>query len=172
MYQKIDSQKTQQLYWNYRQHLSKERIKHNGSLVKEVAQRLQQLSLLMEIISALTVREMNSKTSLIPSIELWMYVECFYYLAFRTRRVIKSLPKLSSFESPGIRDVRNHLLEHPEGLKSDLLKRSFSWGKGGGPVLKAQRHAENALVFPDAGLYANYLEFQENLNNLLASKSL
>jgi hypothetical protein len=172
MFLKINFKETGSLYYAYIQHAKRNNIELNKELIREVGRRLKQLSILMEIIAQLTVRESNSKNSNIPSNELWMYVESFYYLAFRTRNVIKRLPGLSSFDCPGIRNVRNHLLEHPENKNSGILTESFSWGKASGPVIKVRRKEIERRIFPDAGLYANYLEFQEKLKLLLEKRVL
>ena len=53
-------------------------------------------------------------------LEMKMYAESFYYFAARIRKIIKykkePLPFLKNFESKGIRDVRNRLIEHPQVL--------------------------------------------------------
>ena len=162
MFLKINFEETKSLYHEY--------TKSRGGS-KEVARRLRQLSMLMELIAQLAVKEMNAKNSNIPSEELWMYVECFYYLAFRTRNIIRNLPGLNSFDCPGIRNVRNKLLEHPE-KSGAVLRQSFSWGRASGPVIKARRMEKEIRIFPDVGLYENYLEFQENLNVLLKKATL
>jgi len=78
------------------------------------------------------------------------------------------MPKLKTFEAAGVWNVRNHLIEHPEGRASRVLSRSFSFGGAHGPVVKAIREtAETA--HPDAGLYANAQEFADNLEATLAS---
>lgn len=167
MFLKINFEETRTLYHAYLVSVNKNKKNFNEDLSREVGRRLKQLSVLMELIAQLTVKETNSQYSNVPSDELWMYVECFYYLAFRTRNVIRSLPDLRSFDCTGIRNVRNQLLEHPENSRSRMFTESFSWGKASGPVIKARRKEKEVRIFPDVGLYENYLEFQENFNKLL-----
>ena len=167
MFLKINFEETRLLYHEYLKCVKKEGGSPNKDLANEARRRLKQLEILMELIASMTVKEMNSRHINIPSDELWMYVECFYYLAFRTRNVIKNLPRLGSFDCSGIRNVRNQLLEHPEKNNSKMLTESFSWGKASGPVIKARRKEKEVRIFPDVGLYENYLEFQKNLNDLL-----
>lgn len=93
--------------------------------------------------------------------ELQFFTESFYYFGWRTREIVKSLPGLASFEAIGLRDVRNHLLEHPE-KQSKVFIESFSYGGAAGPTLKGPRYADQVEVFPDPGLYVNAREFVEN----------
>jgi hypothetical protein len=100
--------------------------------------------------------------------EIQLYAECFYYFAGRARSIVLGMPKLQSFEAAGVRDVRNHLIEHPEGRASRVMSRSFAFGGGNGPVVKAVREASET-AHPDAGLYANAREFAVNLDTALTS---
>lgn len=47
-----------------------------------------------------------------------LFAETFYYVSFRIREILRSkkfpLPYIQGFESKGVRDVRNHVLAHPE----------------------------------------------------------
>jgi hypothetical protein len=64
--------------------------------------------------------------------------------------------------------VRNHLIEHPEGLASRVLSRSFGFGGPNGPVVKAIRESLET-AHPDVGLYANAKEFADNLETAAAT---
>jgi hypothetical protein len=103
--------------------------------------------------------------------EIKLNTESFYYLAGRARTLLRHgeepLPGLASFEAKGARDVRNHLLEHPEGASSRVFANS--WGRGGvsGPVLKSIRNTGGQMVFRDAGLYVNATEFRDRLEQVL-----
>ena len=92
---------------------------------------------------------------------LEFFTEAFYWFAARVRSVIRSLPRLESFEAEGVRNVRNHLLEHPEGKSSGVLINSFGYGLKQGPVIKALRYDHQRTVWPDAGLFVNASEFSE-----------
>jgi len=52
--------------------------------------------------------------------EIQTLTEAFYYFAFRTMRMFQELPEapglpaMKGFDAPGVRNVRNWLVEHPE----------------------------------------------------------
>lgn len=95
--------------------------------------------------------------------ELELSAECFYWIAGRTRTIIKKLPGLSSFEATGVRNVRNKLIEHPEKGDSGVVFGGFGWGGPNGPVVKAIRLEQQINIFPDKGLYLNAQEFFKNV---------
>jgi hypothetical protein len=101
--------------------------------------------------------------------EIETLTEAFYYLASRFRTILRKgpFPGLHSFECEGARNVRNHLLEHPEGGNSRIFAQSFGVGGEQGPTLKIERDAGQEHVFPDAGLWANAQEIKNNLEALL-----
>jgi hypothetical protein len=84
--------------------------------------------------------------------ELEFLTEAFYWFAFRLRNVLRLLPGLGSFDGKGVRDVRNHLLEHPEKGQSGVIWGGFGFGGECGPVLKAVRRGDQTDVWKDAGL--------------------
>lgn len=102
--------------------------------------------------------------------EIELHTETFYYIAHRIWKIAESkkepLPGLKSFKCIGVRNVRNQLLEHPEG--SGLLAQSFMVGGEQGPTLKPDPQNEQDK-FTDKGLEANALEFRTNLERLLDS---
>jgi len=97
-------------------------------------------------------------------IELEILTESFYWFSNRTRSVLRVLPGFETFESTEIRNVRNHLLEHPESKSSGVLINSFGMGEPHGPVLKAIRYDYQADLWTDKGLFKNALEFGENIS--------
>ena len=106
------------------------------------------------------------------SIELRIMAEAFYYFAERARKIAtRTLPRLKKFESDGVRDVRNKLIEHPE--QEEICAQNFGYGSSKGPVLKEVRRPDQGQDFPDAGLYQNAEEFRDRftraLNAALAS---
>ena len=108
-------------------------------------------------------------TELEKSIEpLETLVESFYWICGRARSVIRLLPELKNFESQGVRNTRNKLLEHPEGNDSNVIMTSFGWGGEQGPVIKALRLSHQTEIWPDQGLFVNSLEFATNLSALAA----
>ncbi len=101
-----------------------------------------------------------------PEDELRLLLESFYYSAHRIRDILRDnsddLPGLSSFESVGVRDVRNHLVEHPT-KKAGVLVFSFKCGGPVGPQLKPLRWSLDETGTQDAGLHKNTAEFLSNL---------
>jgi hypothetical protein len=142
--------------------------KFSGDLAHEVGERLEQLGWILD-----NVRKIESEMPPVLDAqwhrdfkELWFFTESFYYFGWRTREVLRSLPLLASFDALGLRNVRNHLLEHPE-KQSKIFQRSFSAGGPRGPTIKGPRQSDQVNVFPDAGIYANASEFVDNLLELL-----
>jgi hypothetical protein len=88
--------------------------------------------------------------------------DAFYYIAWRTRQVIRQLPGLKEFEAKGVLYVRNHLIEHPE--KHPHVK-PVGWRFGGdiGVQLMVEVDGELATAPGDPGLYANANEFRDEL---------
>ena len=107
------------------------------------------------------------------SFELKLLTESFYYLAGRIRTITKHksrpLPELGVFECEGVRNVRNHLLEHAGGSSSQIFIQSFGSGGPNGPVIKAMRYGGQEQVFPDVGLYQNAEQFKLNFERVLGS---
>ena len=95
--------------------------------------------------------------------ELETLTEAFYWISFRTKSVISKLPGLRNFDPIGVRNVRNKLLEHPEGADSGVIWGGFASGGPMGPVLKAPRYDHQTDIWPDAGLFANAIEFSNDL---------
>ena len=96
-----------------------------------------------------------------------LLTEAYYYFAFRLRKILRNTVHpfhgLSSFESAGVRDVRNHLIEHPEGNSSRVFNRTFVWSQGTGMHLKTGRQAWEGVGVNDAGFIANSREFTNRL---------
>jgi hypothetical protein len=138
---------------------------HN--LAVEVLDRLRQLQFIVRRLKELE-HPFNSLThNDVIYAEARVLTDAFYYLAFRTRIALQSLPKLESFECVPVRDVRNHLLEHPEGGNSNLVNLSFGWLRPGGPVIKPVRYAGQQGKFADIGLFSAAENFQIKLDTLL-----
>ena len=101
-----------------------------------------------------------------------LYTECFYLLAGRLRELIRKgelpIPGAKLFEAAGVRDVRNKLLQHPEGSDSRVFSQSIMFGPEHGPVLKPIRDQERSGVFLDAGLDVNAAELRDELLRLFA----
>ena len=152
-------------------------------LASEVEARLEQLDFLLSRIHQLDLERIEyiSRPNLeLPSggkelrsnaFEIRLLTEAFYHFAGRLRSIIRHkeqpCPLLTSFECAGVRDVRNKLLEHPEGRDSRIFNWSWTVGNPEGPILKVHREPHEVAVFPDRGLYANAQELKENLEREL-----
>jgi hypothetical protein len=93
-------------------------------------------------------------------LELGLQAEAFYYLAHRAAKCIQYAAGSKKFSPTGVRDVRNHLIEHPRALHWD-----FQYHKPEGVVMKPFREATDArlAVLKDAGLFLNAEEFARDL---------
>ena len=100
-------------------------------------------------------------------LEMKMYAESFYYFAARIRKILidkkAPLPLLNKFEAPGIRNVRNLIIEHP----GDLIIPSCCYGGAEGPKLKVAHYSGQKNVEKDRGFFVNVSEFKETLERLL-----
>lgn len=98
------------------------------------------------------------------SFEMEILVEGFYYLAWRFSNVISDFPGLKKFKCEGVRDVRNHLIEHPERSDSGVAYGFMSSGNIEiGPILRWGRPPSDNAKWPDKGLWVNAREFEQNL---------
>lgn len=88
-----------------------------------------------------------------------LYSEAFYWVAFRAMKAANPLPGLKSLSAAGVRDVRNKLMEHPEGNDSRIFNGGFGYGKPNGPVIAALRTEETPDAWQDAGLFVNADQF-------------
>jgi hypothetical protein len=135
----------------------------------EVRKRLVQLDWLLLEVQKREVAAVAMPSEL-PRLatEMETLVEAFYYLAFRASKVIETLPGLGAFKASGIRDVRNHLVEHPERPDSGIYSIGFVWGAERGLVLRGVRLDSDSQEWQDAGLYSNAQEVRDQLVSLLA----
>lgn len=163
----------------------------NREVAGEARKRLVQLSRILERVIAL---EQEAQSTQLPlgmhekgdneavdktiyrlievGTELEFLTEAFYYFAFRLRRIIRGLPGLSGFECKGVRDVRNKLIEHPEGSDSNVYMLSFGYAGEQGPVIKAIRYDNQTDIYSDSGLFVNATELKENLERRLSQLGL
>jgi hypothetical protein len=130
---------------------------------------LRQLSFIIGRMRELDARLQGVHTEDAIVLEMKVLTEAFYYKAFRVRTVLRMLPSpaLRGFECEAIRDVRNHLLEHPEGRASGVITGGFAFGGGVGPALKHGRPTRMPEVFADSGLYANADQYRCSLEGVL-----
>jgi hypothetical protein len=103
-------------------------------------------------------------------LELKTFTEMFYYVAFLIRQLLRKsgrLPGLSKFESRGVRDVRNHLIEH-----SVVRSNGFGFSPSEGPLMRPGRKAAEREFVRDAGLFVNAKEFKANLEAALVRATM
>ena len=159
-------------------------------LCAEVTERLQQLHFIMQQLSEIdtqfgttaTVARVNEAGET-EYYNAWperdehlrfimrLLTESFYYFAFRVRQILRNnvhtFPGLRSFEAVGVRDVRNHLIEHPEEDGSRIFNRTFTWSQATGMQLKTGRQQWESGTTTDAGINANAADFAKQLDNRL-----
>ena len=101
-----------------------------------------------------------------PMEELWLLCEVLYYVAFRAHKILEDMPFGRQFKAPGVRNVRNHLIEHPTGKSSGVVDRTFlvDWD---GPKIKGARTSDTVRHHMDKGLYANVREFLSAFDSIL-----
>ena len=161
-----------------------------NDLAAEAIERLNQLAFisnhLQEIDKQFGTMVMVTRTNQQGEIEHWnaaherdgqlrftmrLLTETYYYFAFRLRQILRNKTHpfrgLGTFDCPGVRDVRNHLIEHPEGATSRIFNRTFSWTQESGMHLKVGRQAWEGNAFSDSGFVANSREFNQNLASAL-----
>jgi hypothetical protein len=168
------SERLRQLNWLLNQVSDLENADHDA--VKSFSRAMQSHALLLEI-------DVKSATTNAPvdfskvadayhasmhqrALEIRTLTEAFYYFASRLRDVLREFPLLGNFESKGVRDVRHHLIEHPEKV-SKIFQQSIAYGDEFGPRLKVGTPAGSGARFSDNGLYANAEEFAQNLTDKL-----
>ena len=102
--------------------------------------------------------------------EMEFFVESFYYMADRIRKVLNHktkniFPGLRNFKAEGVCQVRNHLLAHPEDFEQ-ISVPSIDCGGTEGPRLKIAKSDDKAEII-DLGFWVNAREFRDNLESLL-----
>jgi hypothetical protein len=175
----------------YLRRLKQKKVAHHEGLAGEVEDRLEACEYLLREVHRLTrmlLRAWKHRRAA-PTPELGRalgrrkadsamglkcHTEAFYYFAARAVSIMKKAPSgvpatpmIKRFSPAGVRDVRNHLLEHPEGSESGVFSRSWQAEGAGGVTLKVARAMGKESVFPDAGLYANAREFITHLSRRL-----
>ena len=92
--------------------------------------------------------------------------EAFYYFAFRARDALAAIPGVDlRFEAIGVRNVRNHMVEHPDKGPGVMV----SWWMYDCPegLVLAPGSEVGQAKFKDAGLYPNAQEFIQKLTTKL-----
>jgi hypothetical protein len=102
--------------------------------------------------------------------ELSILLEVFYYSAHRVLDLLSDnrehLPGMGRVNAAGVRDARNHLVEHPNRAGGVHF---YSVAAGGpvGPQLRPIRWSEDPPGTKDPGLHANAREFEQALQGCL-----
>ncbi|HEY7457694.1 MAG TPA: hypothetical protein VH765_02975, partial [Xanthobacteraceae bacterium] len=125
-----------------------------SEITTKLGQLIYALSRLEELLIELRTTDHGDKADILRKINF--YAESFYLLAWRTRQAFRHVAGLASFNCPGVRMVRNDLIEHPEKYRG--YKAAF-YGVGPlGPMMKN----------PRSGFFPNAREFYRNLLGMLA----
>ena len=102
--------------------------------------------------------------------QLEVHGEAFYYFAFRLRQVLKNgVDGFKNFDPIGVRDVRNHLIEHAD-RGGGVMDRNHMFNCPEGLVIKPFG-GSNGRYQEDRGLYPNATEFIDELLRLLKASS-
>ena len=97
-------------------------------------------------------------------IEIPTLVESWYYLIFRTMRLIKlRCPELGSLEIRGITLTRNQLIEHPNGI----YNANIALDGDNCLQVKGPRWDGQSEEWADPGMFANAAELDAGLRGLL-----
>ncbi len=162
-------------------HGTRDEIQH----AREARVRLQQLDVILRRIRVLHSQEARRRVKAMAlngaaigpehyrlrsqggriKLELGIQAEAFYYLAHRAAKCVQYAVGSKKFLPVDVRDVRNHLIEHPKALHWD-----FQYHKPEGVVMKPFRHTSDAsiAVLRDAGLFFNAEEFARELIEFLS----
>jgi hypothetical protein len=177
-----------ELFKQYREKIKKEQQDtYPGRWLQEILKRLKQMSFSCnkvieyenKILELVRTKDFDLKTCKNEydsrMFEAEFYVESFYFMAFRVREILKKkdkqrylFPQLKGFESEGVRNVRNHLIEHPE-KHGGVLSQGFGIGDDDGPRLKPGFGQNDRPESMDKGMGANASEFKHNLEKLLST---
>jgi hypothetical protein len=82
-------------------------------------------------------------------------------------KILKRFPHLKNFDPPGVRNVRNHLIEHPDKASSGITQQNWSFGGEAGPAFKNTRRPNQETVPIDRGLFINAAELRDKLERKL-----
>jgi hypothetical protein len=179
-------------YWTRLQRSGNASQPGHSDLAAEVRERLEQLSFISQQLDQMNalfgvtaieqrlgpngeVEYYNNTAERDEKLRFMMRLltESFYYFAFRIRQILRNdvhrFLELQSFDASGVRDVRNHLIEHPEGKSSRVFNQTFSWSPNCGMQLKSGRHEWEISGFVDTGFVANASQFSANLESALKS---
>lgn len=99
--------------------------------------------------------------------QIRLYAEAFYYFAARLITILRQYPAFKNLDVPGIRNVRNHLIEHSERPASGITQQNWSHGSGVGPMFKISRRKGQKPIPMDKGLVANATALRDKIERKL-----
>ena len=118
----------------------------------------------------------SGKTNKELTHELIIYVESIYYFAFTINRIFDRIVGLKQFSPAGIRNVRNHIMEHAKVNNNNIhYSAKFCVSVTKGTILRTEKYvySEELHKFTlekteiDKGLENNIKEFKQDLDNIL-----
>lgn len=145
----------------------------NDAKAREINKRLRQLGWTvnraneecnLSLAQSELIRQMLPLTSVTPEYQklalehfdtidrIEFFMEAFYWIAHRTGAVIRRMPGLKLFAVVGVRNVRNHLIEHRE-KSGGRPSSGLGWGGPNGPAIASEPYGM------DQGLFTNAKEF-------------
>src|SRR4051812_33311547 len=108
----------------YGEYFERQRTSHSGRTFDFMLEARSRLRQLVHIVSRLedlqASRDGHTDSKREKWTEMEVYTEAFYWISFRLLKVVQHLPGLESYKSVGVRDVRNMLIQHPEGKASGI----------------------------------------------------
>ena len=99
--------------------------------------------------------------------QIRLHAEAFYYFAARLVTILRRYPALKRLDVPGIRNVRNHLIEHSEKPASGITQQNWGHGSSIGPTFKTSRRKGQMPIPMDKGLVANATELRDQIEGKL-----
>jgi hypothetical protein len=99
--------------------------------------------------------------------QIRLHGEAFYYFAARFIAILKRYPAFKNLDVAGIRNVRNHLIEHSDKPASGITQQNWSHGSGIGPMFKSSRRKDQKPIPMDRGLFANATELRDKIERKL-----
>ena len=99
--------------------------------------------------------------------QIRLYAEAFYYFAARLINILKRYSAFKNLDVPGVRNVRNNLIEHSDKPGSGITQQNWSHGSGIGPMFKTSRRKDQKPIPMDQGLFANATELRERIERRL-----
>lgn len=111
----------------------------------------------------------NGKNNLDIQREVIIYTESIYYFAFSFQKKCKDIPGLKQFTPSGIRNVRNHIMEHPKEKFSNAfsITDSIHLKTGRYTYSESEDKWYHEDISIDKGLKSNMDEFKRVLENII-----